>query len=208
MKIDYLKFPSGKKYVFLRDGENRIFLRNILFVHKPNNKRKVVIVREWGSPTDRAAWEPPKGQMEWKELEEEGVRKGQDLSAQMMEKYMREGVLRELGEEAKIMPEEILGLQMMQMSYTEEFPEAGKNSFFRYQFWEASLSDLRPAQKRINQLVRNEDWVQIVTPDVKEKDAVCWWEPQTATDWGKIRKAFSFAMTRMYYDVLPNSNKK
>jgi hypothetical protein len=201
MIINYHKFTSGKQYVYLRDGEKKIFLRNILFIHHASKPQEVVVVREWGTNSDRGSWEPPKGQMEWKELADTGIRAGQDISEARLVAQMKKGVLREIAEEAKILPSEIKDLHILPMSYTEEFPAAGKNAFFRYQFWKGTLGDLRPAQKRMRELVENgADWSQMLPKDVCEKDAVEWWSPSSPAAWGKIRGAFSMAMTRMYYD--------
>ena len=139
--------------------------------------------------------------MEWKELADTGIRPGQDISESRLVAQMKKGVLREIAEEAKILPAEIKNLKLLPVSYTEEFPAAGKNAFFRYQFWEGSLGDLRPAQKRMGELVENgADWSQMLPKDVCEKDAVEWWSPTSPAAWGKIRGAFSMTMTRMYYD--------
>jgi ADP-ribose pyrophosphatase YjhB (NUDIX family) len=202
MIINYKKFPSsGKQYVYLQDGKKKIFLRNVLFIRHASKPAEIVTVREWGSKTERGAWEPPKGQMEWKELAETGIRAGQDVPISMLVEQMRKGVLREIAEEAKILPSEIKGLKLLPMSYTDEFPAAGPNAYFRYQFWEGTLGDLRPAQKRLRALTTNADWSAMLPDDVKEKDAVEWWSPTGPAAWGKIRGAFSLTMTRMYYDT-------
>lgn len=201
MIINYKKFSSGKQYVYLRDGDNKYFLRNILFIRRASNPQEIVTVREWGSKTEKGAWEPPKGQMEWKELAATGIRAGQDVPMAVLVEQMKKGVLREIAEEAKILPSEIRGLKILPMSYTEVFPDAGRNAYFRYQFWEGTLGDLRPAQKRLRDLVHNSDWKAMLPDDVKEKDAVEWWSPTSAAAWGKIRGAFSLIMTRMYYDT-------
>ncbi len=199
MIIDYKTFPSGKQYVCLREGKQSIFLRNILFIRHTSNPKEIVVVREWGSKSNQGVWEPPKGQMEWKEFADSGVRKGTDITKEKLIRFMREGVLREVREEAKIMPEELRNLRMLPHAYSESFPEAGPNALFRYQFWEASLNDLRPARKRIHDLVSNKDWTAILPADVKEKDDVSWWSPSVGWSW--IRGAFSGKMTRMWYSL-------
>jgi hypothetical protein len=201
MIINYKKFSSGKQYVYLRDGDKKIFLRNILFIRHASKPTEIVTVREWGSKTEKGAWEPPKGQMEWKELADTGIRAGQDVSMAVLVEQMKKGVLREIAEEAKILPSEIKGLRLLPMSYMQEFPDAGVNGYFRYQFWEGTLGDLRPAQRRLKALTENADWRAMLPDDVKEKDAVEWWSPANSAAWGKIRGAFSLTMTRMYYDA-------
>jgi 8-oxo-dGTP pyrophosphatase MutT (NUDIX family) len=194
MIVDSKQGKSGKDYAFVRDGSRRIFLRNILFVRHSNNRNQIAIVKEWGAP-DRKGWEPPKGQMEWKEFAERGYRRGQSLTTEQMIVMMRSGVLRELQEEAKLLPNDIQNLTILPLSYTEAFP--GSTDCFRYQFWEATCKTLAPAQKRIRDLVTHPDWVAMIQPDAKEKDAVEWWSPSPAS-WSKIRGDFSKKMVELW----------
>jgi 8-oxo-dGTP pyrophosphatase MutT (NUDIX family) len=214
MRIDYTIFPSGKNYTFLHDGKRRIFLRNILFLHKPDDAGTIVIVREWGAKTNDGVWEPPKGQMEWKEIAAAGIRRGEEITPSQLVALMSDGVLREMEEEAKIRIDEIHDLRLLPMSYTEEFrgvPHAKRQNHdavdaFRYQFWAAELVDLGPAIRRMNKIVANSG--RGVSADCREKDAVEWWRPTRASDWVKIRPAFSSVMTKMYYDFIHEDTKK
>jgi hypothetical protein len=196
---------GGKEYAFVRDGGHRIYLRNILFVRNAINMNQIAIVKEWGAK-DTHSWEPPKGQMEWKEFAQHGFRKGQHLNTEQMVSMMKEGVLRELQEEAKLMPNEIKHLVILPLSYTERFP--GSRDCFRYQFWEATCSSLKPAQKRIHDLVTHPDWVSMIQPDAKEKDALEWWSPSPMS-WSKIRGDFSKKMVELWVQhTIPQSEQK
>lgn len=209
MILDYKQFPSGKQYACIRDGGKQIFLRNIAFLHAPGDASKIVLVHEWGYPT-AGEWEPPKGQMEWKEFAAAGFKKGQDITGSALIAAMRDGVLREVEEEAKIRAGDIEGLDVLQMSYSEDFPAAGKNAMFRYQFWTGVVAPaaMANAQAHIAEIVGNKKLQKSLPPDKKEKDAVAYWSP--ATDgWDKIRGAFSGTMTRMYYGRrMETGNKK
>jgi hypothetical protein len=194
MIIDSQVSKKGKEYAFVRDGSRRIFLRNILFLRNAKQLNQIAIVKEWGA-RDEKGWEPPKGQMEWKEFAQKGYHRGQNVSTEQMIAMMREGVLRELQEEAKVMSNEIKHLTILPLSYTETFK--GSQDCFRYQFWEATCTSLKPAQKRIHDLVTHPDWVAMIQPDAKEKDAVEWWSP-TPTSWRKIRGDFSRKMVELW----------
>ncbi len=187
--------------MFIRDGEKRIFLRNILFIRNPSSQQ-IVVVREWGSTSNRGAWEPPKGQMEWKEVAETGIRPNQDISVRSLQSHMRRGVLREIQEEAKILPSELRNIRLTPLNYTAPFPKAGRDAFFRYAFWEATLNNLEPAKKRMATLVGNPDWVHILPADVCEKNAVAWWSPTNPATKHWIRGAFSGEMVDMYINAL------
>lgn len=196
--MGYQTFPSGKNYAFVREGDKRFFLRNIAFLRQMNQPSKLVVVREWGSTTEQGAWEPPKGQMEWKDFSEAGVKPNQRVTIPRLVEFMKDGILREIAEEAKIMPSEIQDLRYIPLSYKQAFPKAGPDAFFRYQFWEGAVSDLVPAQKRLRELVAHPDWVRMLPADVSEKDKVTWWSPTNMATQNWIRGDFSGSMVRTY----------
>ncbi len=205
--LDSQHFPSGKDYACLRTANGtKTFLRNIAFLHAPRNPRRIVLVHEWDFPME-SEWEPPKGQMEWKELSGAGFRKGQRVGAEALLAAMRDGVCREVAEEAKIPATKIRNLHVLPLSYTEAFKGAGAGAFLRYQFWtgEVTAATVAAAQKTLERIVGNPDVQAKLTADKKEKDAVGFWEPPTspaAPAWGRIRGGFSGTMTRMYYEWL------
>ncbi len=207
-------FPSGKDYACVLEPTGvKTFLRNIAFLHAPNNPHKIVVVHEWEYPMDKE-WEPPKGQMEWKELKGAGHKRGQRVTAEALLKAMKEGVCREIAEEAKIPAKDIRNLHVLPVAYTAPFEKAGKGAQFRYQFWtgEVTAATVAAAQKRIERIVGSPARQAQLAPDKKEKDAVGFWEPDkkegrqglrsAVGSWGQIRGAFSGEMTRMYYEWL------
>lgn len=198
MKVGYQTFSLGKKYAFVREGDTRFFMRNIAFLRHDINPNAIVVVREWDAKSEVGAWEPPKGQMEWKDFSEAGVKPEQSLSVTKLMELMKDGVLREIAEEAKIMPTEIKDLHYIPVSYKQAFPKAGNDAFFRYQFWEGTVSDLHSAQSRVRQLVKNPDWVAMLPADVSEKDNVAWWSPNQIKTRNWIRGEFSCSMVKYY----------
>jgi len=206
MEINYHTFPSGKSYAYLKTPiGQKIFLRNILFLHNTANLTQIALVHEFGKRTDKAAWEPPKGQMEWKEFAAEGVRPGQQISPRALERYQRDGVCRELTEEAKILPSEIRDLKRLPYAYKQEWPESGlKGAAFIYQYWQATATPktLLEAQRRLNILKTDKDLKAMLPPDNAEKDAVRWWSPRTADSWEIIYGDFSKKMTQCYFKVI------
>lgn len=200
MELNFHTFPSGKQYVYIKSNGHPVFLRNILFIHNNANKKQIAIVREWGVDHHRGVYEPPKGQMEWKEFKEAHIRPGTKLTASELVKHMRAGVLRETMEEAKIMPNELKGLRMLPQRYVQDWPESKvPGAKFMYQYWYAEASPLTMlvAQDRIKTLVRNVDWKGILPPDVTEKNHIRWWSPDDG--WSPIRGEFSEKMTRDYF---------
>jgi len=185
------------------DTNAKIFLRNILLLTRGTDAHTIAVVREWGAKT-RAAWEPPKGQMEWKEFCHNGIGAKRTLTPAQLTAYQRAGVLRELTEEAKILPTEISHLRKLPIIYRQQWEESGvRNAYFMYQFWTARTTDetMLEAQKRMNFLTSDPDLKYLLPSDVTEKDAIAWWSPRTDM-WENIRGAFSKKMTALYFDAL------
>lgn len=156
-------------------------------------------------------WEPPKGQMEWKELAAAGFRRGQAVGVEDLLKAMRDGVCREIAEEAKIPAADLHNLHVLPLSYSEAFKGAGvpAGAQLRYQFWtaEVTAANVAAAQRRLERIVGSPAVQARLAADKKEKDAVGFWEPKEVDDWDKIRGGFSGTMTRMYYEWLDSRGR-
>ena len=211
MEVGFHTFPGGKQYAYVKKGTGTgtgtgtgqapIFLRNIIFLTQGSDTHTIAIVRDWGAnPRTIGIWEPPKGQMEWKEL---NSKPHTILSQAVIQAHMRKGVVREMMEEAKILPTEIKHLRMLPLYHIQDWPESGiRGAQFMYQFWTAEISNktMLEAQKRIKVLVDHPDLASMLPSDVREKNAIQWWNPaRGGDDWRQIRGAFSKKMTRMYY---------
>ena len=199
MEVNFYRFPSGKSYTYIIKDGNPVFIRNILFIRNTEHPNDIAIVREWGSNTDVGVWEPPKGQMEQKEFNT--TKSKIHLSLEELKSQMKKGVLREIVEEAKFLPAELKNLRMSPQHYEQAWKESGiPGARFMYQFWtaDATPASMKRAQKRINELVKNSDWTNMLPHDVWEKDAIIWWNPKDG--WNKIRGAFSKKMTRIYFN--------
>jgi hypothetical protein len=200
MEVGYKVFPKGKRYAYVMIDNHPVFLRNIMFIHNTNNPSQVVIVHEWKMPNNR--WEPPKGQFEWDELG--APHKGTKMTQSQILVAMKHGILREVKEEAKILPSELINMHSIQTCYSQEWPESGiPGAMFLYQFWKAEITPqtMLDAQKRMNELVHNEDWAHLLPPDMLEKDAIRWWAP-TREGYAVIRSGFSKKMTHKYFTLL------
>ena len=141
--------------------------------------------------------------MEWKEFSGSGVKKGDRVGAAQLTRFQREGVLRELTEEAKILPSEIRDLKKLPFAYKQTWPESGlPNAHFMYQYWEATTTPkiLLEAQGRLDLLRENPDWRAMLPADNSEKDAVKWWSPSDG--WNIIYGSFSKKMTQLYFKDL------
>ena len=203
MEVGFHTFPTGKKYTYVKKDFNLIFLRNIIFLTKPHDLHRVVVVREWGAHNNRSVWEPPKGQMEWKEFAGTSIHAGDVLSSKQLLHEMKKGVQREMVEEAKILPKDLHSLKPLDMRYIQAWPESDvPNAHFMYQFWHATITNtaMYDAQRDMETLTHTVDIHNALPKDLIEKDAVTWWSPKNG--WDRIRTGFSKKMTHMYFNYL------
>jgi len=203
MEVGFHSFPSGKKYTYVKKGNDLIFLRNIIILTKPKDLHRIVVVREWGSHNNTSVWEPPKGQMEWKEFSGTTIKAGDVLTSAKLLTEMRKGVVREMVEESKILPKDLHSFKCLNLRYIQAWPESKvPNAHFMYQFWHATISNnaMYDAQKDMDALINNPDIHHALPKDLIEKDAVEWWGPEDG--WDKIRTGFSKKMTHMYFNYL------
>lgn len=203
--IGYHKFPSGKEYLYIQQpSDERVFIRNILFIHPQGDDQTIALVHEWGKHPSKE-YEPPKGQMEWKEAKMYGAEPNTSVSNTKLMTMMKAAVIREIGEEAKFLNHELNHVHLLPMVYEQRFEGAPlKTDRFRYQFWSATVSEtsMKKAQERIQHLVEHPDYTNMLAPDLKEKDGLIWWKPTSSEKWRMIRGGFSKKMTQQYYGVI------
>lgn len=179
-----------------------MFLRNIVFLTTATDPSTFVIVHEWGMP-QKGRWEPPKGQMEWKEFQDANVKPGSVVSKSQLATHMRKAALREMIEESYILPKDVDNFRMLPLSYRQDWPESGLPGVqFMYVYWAGTIKKpvVTHARKRILEVVRNPEWKAVLPPDLCEKDDMMWWNPTDG--WDTIRTGFSKKMTRMYIEYI------
>ena len=199
MEVGFHTFPNGKQYAYVMREGRKIFLRNALFLRNAAHKDQIAVVRTWGAKSDRGAWEPPKGQVEWSEFAAAHIQAGSRISYKSLVAVLRSGALRELREEAKLLPSELHGLTLLPTIYMQS-NAALRGSYFMYVFWTATVTNaaLQQAARRMAVFSNNRFITSVLPHDVWEKDAIKWWSP-TADGWEHIRGEFSEKMTRLFY---------
>ncbi len=125
-----LPFDPEKAYAYVEHPTEgwRVYLRSAVFIHEagaaPLNCHRFVVVKKTGAPARAPTWEPPKGQMEGKDM-----RSGKSIMA-----LLEENVRRETEEEAHIT--DFQSLKHTGTIYQETEEDFPANWFFQYHIFQ------------------------------------------------------------------------
>jgi hypothetical protein len=163
-----------KRYFYVEHPEEgwRVYLRSAVFLHPKGesyNKQHFLVVKKTGARYSSATWEPPKGQMEWKDTP---GGKGSIL------RLLEENVQRETEEESHVT--NISNLKHTGLVFQSQESDYPPNHFFQYHIFQGFLSN-----DQIQQSFDTFEWIkehprafQRWRRDRKEKDAVAWFNPE------------------------------
>jgi len=168
-----LAYAPNKRYFYVEHPTEgwRVYLRGCTFLHdstKPFNQSQFIVVKRKDATPTSKAWEPPKGQMEGKDAKPEG--------APLIE-LMAENVRREVEEESKISKFHHLRYTgLVVQSREQDYPP---NHYFQYHLFQAVVdpSELEKAQKEFNWLNDHPKYFTRMRSDLREKDALAWFDP-------------------------------
>jgi len=175
-----------------------------LFIHPVGDPNTIALVHEWGKHPKKE-YEPPKGQMEWKEAKMYDAVPNKSVTETQLLTMMKAAVIREIGEEAKFTKQELKHVEPLPLVYEQSFKGAPLSTDrFRYQFWTATVSEasMKKAQARVQELLDNPEHTKTLKPDLREKDGLIWWNPSSPEKWRMIRGGFSNNMTHQYYEYV------
>lgn len=168
-----LPFDPEKAYAYVEHPQEgwRVYLRSCVFLHpinEPFQKQHFLVVKRTNARMSSPAWEPPKGQMEGKEL----VPRISILEA------LKQNVLRETEEESHIT--DVTRLHHTGLVFQSQESDYPSNHYFQYHIFQGFLTP-----KQIDQSFSTFEWmkehkaaVKRWRRDRKEKDAVAWFSPR------------------------------
>jgi ADP-ribose pyrophosphatase YjhB (NUDIX family) len=167
-----LPFDPEKAYAYVEHPQEgwRVYLRSCVFLHpmnEPFQKRNFLVVKRANARMSSPAWEPPKGQMEGKEL----------LPYISILEALKENVRRETEEESHVT--EIARLHHTGLVFQSQEASYPSNHYFQYHIFQGYLTP-----KQIDQSFSTFEWmkehkaaVKRWRRDRKEKDAAAWFSP-------------------------------
>ena len=177
-----LPFDPEKEYYYVEHPVEgwRVYLRAACFLHDKENlvRDRFLVVKRAGRSASGKEWEPPKGQMEGKEL----LKAGAKASIMTM---LKENVRREVGEESRI--HNLQGLRHTGLVFQARENEYPPHTFFQYHIFQAMVTPatwMRAAEEL--------DWYRAhpaafarLTRDKREKDQLAWFSPSETRMMGR-----------------------
>jgi ADP-ribose pyrophosphatase YjhB (NUDIX family) len=169
----HLPFDPEKAYAYVEHPKEgwRVYLRSCVFLHpinEPFQKQHFLVVKQTNARKSSATWEPPKGQMEGKELS----------SRISILEALKENVRRETEEESHIT--EITRLHHTGLVFQSQEMDYPPNHYFQYHIFQGFLTP-----QQVDQSFSTFQWmkehkaaVKRWRRDRKEKDAVAWFSPR------------------------------
>ena len=170
---EHLPHDPKKAYAYVEHPQEgwRVYLRSCVFLHAldaPFHPMHFLVVHARKKQLRSAAWEPPKGQMEGKELR----------SRKPVMELLKENVLRETEEESHITKVE--GLRHTGLVFQSQETSYPLKTYFQYHIFQGFITP-----EQIKQSFDTFQWIKEHPAgferwkrDRKEKDAVSWFDPR------------------------------
>ena len=168
----HLPHDPVKAYAYVEHPTEkwRVYLRSCLFLHieGSHDMTQFLVVKRRGAHMSSAAWEPPKGQME-----------GKDLHAnRSILQNLTENVLRETEEESHI--SQVSRLRHTGLIFQSQESNYPPHHFFQYHIFQGIATP-----EQIKQSANTFQWIKMHPKgfarwrrDRREKDAMDWFHPR------------------------------
>ncbi len=170
---EHLPHDPIKAYAYVEHPTEgwRVYLRSAVFLHPrgaPANCKNFLVVKRTGAPYHAATWEPPKGQMEGKD-----IRHNQPIKA-----LLEENVRRETEEEAHIT--DLIGLKHTGLAFQGQEKTYPPNWFFQYHIFRAEITPeaAQASQAWFRWAADHPKAFARMRRDRREKDAVAFYSPR------------------------------
>jgi ADP-ribose pyrophosphatase YjhB (NUDIX family) len=167
-----LPHDPSKKYAYVEHPIEgwRVYLRSCIFLHpdyEPFQKTNFLVVKRTGARWTTATWEPPKGQME-----------GKDIKNKPIMEHLKENVIRETQEESHIT--DIKQLRHTGLVFQSQETDYPQNTYFQYHIFQGFIT-----KEQVSQSFDTFKWIKEHPKgfarwkrDRREKDAVAWFDPK------------------------------
>jgi ADP-ribose pyrophosphatase YjhB (NUDIX family) len=175
-----LPYAPTKRYFYVEHPTEgwRVYLRACTFIHEagvPFDQSRFLVVKRYEGDPKKKTWEPPKGQMEGKDTH---------MRTPVL-KLLEQNVYREVGEEAKV--RRLMNLRHTGKILQSQEPDYPKNHYFQYHCFQAFVTtdEVDAAAKEFDWLNEHKDLWEKMPKDVREKDALAWFNPRETQMMGR-----------------------
>jgi ADP-ribose pyrophosphatase YjhB (NUDIX family) len=182
-----LAYAPHKRYFYVQHPTDgwRVYLRSACFIHEKGahwDPNRFIVVKRHGAAPAGKVWEPPKGQMEGKDCltrqtpDPKGGNGLRHKDAPLL-KILSENIRREVGEEAKI--NQLQKLRHTGLVYQGRERDYPDNHYFQYHVFQAYVTprEISNALGEFNWLHEHPKAWERLRKDVREKDAIAWYDP-------------------------------
>ena len=182
---DNLPYDPVKKYFYVQHPTEgwRVYLRAACFIHEFPSKencidpKKFIVVKRADKVANGREWEPPKGQMEWKDAAK--------LSNLPVLELLKQNVRREVAEESRI--QRIVGLRHTSLIFQGREKDYPPNTYFQYHIFQALVypKEWIRASAELDWYRDHPKAFARLKRDKREKDAIDWYSPSDHKLMGK-----------------------
>ncbi len=184
-----LAHDPAKRYAYVEHPTEgwRVYLRSAAFIHEEGDRRRnrFIVVKKTGADPRARTWEPPKGQMEGKDLGR----------SKPITHYLLENVRREMEEEAAI--KNITSIRHTGLIYQNQEKTYPSNWYFQYHIYEVTINE-----DELGRVIEHFKWIAEhpkgfarFKRDRKEKDAIAFYNPKM-----KIYGSWAPGIIKMYLE--------
>jgi len=189
----YVALPNSDVWVFLRTA---IFLEVVDIPNNKSNEPKFVIVHDVGKNGPHT-WDMPKGQVEYKEFLD--IKRHYKSPQTGLHGLLKEGIRRELEEEAKININNVTELnEIPNLAIAGKHNDLPNKFHYQYHIFEGKVNykHYEKAKKQIDKLRENPTLTIDMPKDIIEKDNITLWSPSMGL--GKIIEGDPEKLIRLY----------
>jgi len=174
-----LDFAPKKRYAYVENPLEgwRVYIRSCAFIYDlsaPWDARRFLVVKRTGANNKARSWEPPKGQMEGKDINQ----------TDSMADLLLNNIRREVEEESGIRFNNQDANQRIHYSglfFEGREPDYPEGHYFQYHIFIvfATPAEIRMAEKHFQWIHEHPSAFARFRSDRREKDAIAWYSPET-----------------------------
>jgi 8-oxo-dGTP pyrophosphatase MutT (NUDIX family) len=175
---DFKRFNKVYAYVALPKSDIWVFLRTAILLEVIGLDKQYYVIVHDVDKSVKHGWDVPKGQVEYKEFLEIKSQFRSPLTG--LYGLLKEGIARELEEEAKISLDDVIDLRLVpDLVVAGKHKDLPNHFHYQYHIFEGKIhySFFEKAKKELDRLRMNPTLTLDMSKDMIEKDNIMLWSP-------------------------------